>query len=167
MLRRKIKDCNQNIATVVQKPFETTSDNLCIENITTTPILTCLLDLENSLFGLEKAASQREKSISEYWFENQCWCLLNSWQGEPPLWFQETLLRKLWASFTWSLVEDRKCLASAQSEGGRRNLSMAFTFIRAGKFKTWNGLFPFKQLSRGLLKVTISPHMPYTTFIHK
>lgn len=51
----KIEDCNKNIATVVQKLFGTTSDNLCIENITRTHILTCLLDLEKSLFDLEKA----------------------------------------------------------------------------------------------------------------
>lgn len=38
---------------------------------------------------------------------------------------------------------------------------MPFNFIKAGKFRIWNVLFSFKQLSRGLLKVTVSArHIP-------
>lgn len=48
----KIKDCSKNIAAAVWKLFET-SDN--VRNITRTCILTCLSELEKSLFDLEKA----------------------------------------------------------------------------------------------------------------
>lgn len=42
---------------------------------------------------------------------------------------------------------------------------MPFNFMEAGKFKTWNGLFPFKQLRQGWVKSTFTPYMPYTIFI--
>lgn len=62
MLRkRKIKHCNKNIATIVQKYFGKTSDNLCIEDIIRTYILTCLLVLEKSFFDLEKADFLQEE----------------------------------------------------------------------------------------------------------
>lgn len=165
----KIKDCNKNIVTIVQKLLETTSDNLCWETITRTCILTWLLDLEKCFLNVEKSWLYKERKafVSAGLRTRICADAFGIHDKESlPCGFRKPCWGSAEHPCTQSLAEDRKYLASAQSEGWRRNVSMLLTFIKAHKFKTFNGLFPFKQL-RGLLKVTISPQIPYTTFIHK